>query len=119
MPYKDPEKMRAARRKSYEKNKAKYHQTAVERKTHWLAMVRSAKSVPCVDCNQSYPYYVMQFDHVRGEKVDSISRLISCRRYHLVKEEIAKCEVVCANCHASRTFSRMVSTEEEASSLLD
>jgi hypothetical protein len=54
-----------------------------------------------------YPWYVMQFDHVRGKKVDSVSQMRWGRpSMRLVKEEIAKCELVCGNCHAIRTHKR-------------
>jgi hypothetical protein len=66
-----------------------------------------AKNRPCADCGRSYPPYVMDFDHVRGEKVANVSVLVaggaSRRR---VLAEIAKCEVVCANCHRERTHGR-------------
>jgi hypothetical protein len=69
------------------------------------AIAHEAKDVPCADCGWSYPYYVMTFDHVRGKKEHAISRMIQ----HPVKgaeqalrEEIAKCDVVCMNCHALR-----------------
>lgn len=48
----------------------------------------------------------MQFDHVRGEKIANVSRLLNDRRYTLALEEVEKCEVVCANCHSTRTFER-------------
>ena len=53
-----------------------------------------------------YPYYVMQFDHVRGVKEGDVSKFVSSRRLKKALEEIKKCEVVCANCHAARTFHR-------------
>jgi len=31
-------------------------------------IINAAKSRPCADCGISYPFYVMTFDHVRGEK---------------------------------------------------
>lgn len=61
----------------------------------------AAKDVPCADCGIRYPYYVMDFDHVRGEKYKAISK-ISCISRLVV--EMPKCEVVCANCHRERTF---------------
>ena len=38
------------------------------------------------------------------EKVGDISTLVSSGRRAAVLAEIAKCEVVCANCHRLRTF---------------
>jgi hypothetical protein len=53
----------------------------------------------------------MDFDHVRGEKVAEITKIInhisSRKDLLLLKEEIAKCEVVCSNCHRLRTISRL------------
>lgn len=62
---------------------------------------------PCTDCNAFYPYYVMQFDHTGSDKESNVSdmanRSLSLAR---TKNEIAKCELVCANCHAVRTWER-------------
>jgi hypothetical protein len=69
--------------------------------------VRAAKDRPCADCGGVFHYAVMQFDHVRGAKEFNLSEVRrktpSLRR---VQEEIEKCDVVCANCHALRTWKR-------------
>lgn len=71
-------------------------------------MVSLAKRRPCLDCDQSYPHYVMDFDHVRGEKIGHIAVLVhECVPIVMLEEEIMKCDVVCANCHRERTFSRI------------
>lgn len=64
------------------------------------------KDVPCMDCGVKYPPYVMDFDHVKGEKIDNISNM-SRDGTGLVKimQEIKKCDIVCANCHRIRTHS--------------
>jgi len=65
------------------------------------------KSVPCQDCGVRYPPYVMDFDHVRGDKVMDISDMISAAvSWDVLIAEVAKCEVVCANCHRIRTYTR-------------
>jgi len=66
------------------------------------------EETPCADCGKNYPYYVMDFDHLE-DKSFGISDAINRRRKSLkaVLEEIAKCEVVCANCHRGRTHSRL------------
>lgn len=68
-------------------------------------MLRELKSVPCLDCGVEYPFYVMQFDHVRGEKKFGVATG-PYRKLEDLMEEIEKCEVVCANCHAIRTYKR-------------
>ena len=62
-------------------------------------------SHPCVDCAEADPV-VLQFDHL-GDKWQTISQLIA-NAYSLLalKTEMAKCEVVCANCHTRRTAMR-------------
>lgn len=68
------------------------------------------KSKPCHDCGGSFPHYVMDFDHVpeRGKKFATVSELINNRRITAPKvvSEIAKCDLVCANCHKVRTWMR-------------
>jgi hypothetical protein len=67
---------------------------------------RLKSSTPCSDCNKKHPYWRMQFDHVDDNKVAEVSRLVSNGAADLVMEEIAKCELVCANCHTDRTHER-------------
>lgn len=62
---------------------------------------------PCADCGQKFKPWQMQFDHVRGKKVGNVSALASSGRRALVLAEIKKCDIVCANCHADRTYRRM------------
>lgn len=72
-----------------------------------LEWYRSLKHMkPCADCKVPYPYYIMQFDHL-GDKVGNVGNLV--RRSggkELVLAEIAKCDLVCANCHCERTHRR-------------
>lgn len=64
------------------------------------------KSSCCVDCGNTNPV-VLQFDHVRGTKVKSIATMVhECLSWSRIEEEIKKCELVCANCHQIRTFTR-------------
>ena len=61
---------------------------------------------PCMDCKISYPYYMMDFDHVRGKKQANVAELINTLSKKRIDTEIAKCEVVCSNCHRARTYMR-------------
>lgn len=66
--------------------------------------IRALKSKPCTDCGGSFPDYVMQFDHRDpSTKLKSIGNLTSAGLTPKVLAEIAKCDLVCANCHAVRT----------------
>ena len=68
--------------------------------------VMRAKAVPCADCGVQYHFSAMQFDHVEGEKTFEIGTKYSSVSLSALKAELAKCDVVCANCHSVRTYSR-------------
>ena len=59
----------------------------------------------CIDCGYRKHAEALTFDHTRGEKRCDVSQMMS-RRWEHVLEEIAKCDVRCANCHAVKTAER-------------
>lgn len=72
-----------------------------------LDLVLRAKSEPCSDCKLSYPHWVMQLDHLPGTvKLFPVGGNKTSKSLNALRAEIAKCEAVCANCHANRTFCR-------------
>lgn len=88
----------------YKKNPDSIRNSSNQRKKRNRELIQQLKSVPCKDCNETYPWYVMDFDHLRDKKFD-VSRM-SNYSVEQIMEEVGKCEVVCANCHRERTFSR-------------
>lgn len=108
MPYRDEEKNRAAKLAYYHRNAGAVRLKQEERRVQIRRLVNALKeSKPCLDCGVSYPYYVMQFDHTGSDKVGSISKMVSSRiSWAAIQLEIAKCDLVCANCHAARTWGR-------------
>lgn len=102
-----PAIIRAVSQRHYHNHKQNYvgYRDAARQRIH--ALVRSAREVPCRDCNGIFPWYVMEFDHVpeRGPKLFSIARATT-KGINQVRAEIAKCDVVCANCHLIRTYKR-------------
>jgi hypothetical protein len=87
------------------------HKQEVDAKRDALAnknreMIRNIKNRPCTDCGQNFHFAVMTFDHLpQYEKKFNISEDM-CRATQTLLNEIAKCEVVCANCHGIRTWRR-------------
>jgi hypothetical protein len=101
----------AAQKRWYEKNKERHKANTARRKAEVRLrsqeFLRELKeSTPCTDCGVQYPYYVMDFDHLRDKKYQVA--LMPGMGYDIpaIKAEIAKCELVCANCHRVRTFTR-------------
>lgn len=62
----------------------------------------------CTDCGYRGHSAALEYDHRPGtDKVVSVSKLVSRgRRWDQIAAEIAKCDVVCANCHRIRTANR-------------
>lgn len=56
----------------------------------------------CMDCGER-DVVVFEFDHVRGEKTASVGFMVQRFSWAKIQAEIAKCDVVCANCHRRRT----------------
>lgn len=103
------ELLRAQSREYYRNNPDKFREYArknfPEFYTRGDKIIQKAKDTPCADCNRRFPYYVMDFDHIKGEKVHCVGVMRAWRVDKLLAE-IAKCEVVCSNCHRIRTFTR-------------
>lgn len=95
-------------KKWYEKNKEEHSAKTRENKQRAIAAAQqfvwdylSAHS--CVRCGESNPI-VLEFDHIRGQKKMHVSEMVR-RGYGInsIGEEIAKCQVLCANCHRIKT----------------
>ena len=56
----------------------------------------------CVDCGEWDPL-VLEFDH-RGRKSKAVADLVrSTVSWKRIEQEMAKCEIRCANCHRRKT----------------
>ncbi len=101
------EKLQAWRREYNQKNRSKSAERSARIRAETRAYVDEVKSVPCTDCGVKWPPVAMDFDHVSGAKIKSVSSMVAAAyRMDLIKAEIAKCEVVCACCHRIRTARR-------------
>ena len=58
----------------------------------------------CVDCGYA-DGRALDYDHVRGDKYRDVSQLTGSN-WNTILDEIAKCEVRCANCHRIITKER-------------
>lgn len=108
MPYTEIERRREASRRHYLKHKQDYIAAqSAKRKRMRLWYIQQKNNKPCSDCGERYPYYVMDYDHRDGvEKVADLNALMSNAAWQKVRDEIAKCDLVCSNCHRERTHHR-------------
>lgn len=89
----------------------------IDNNGHFKRWYHQLKDRPCADCGGRFPAVVMQWDHLPGtEKSADVGALAARHNRRLVLEEIAKCELVCANCHAMRTASRIADRARAAKS---
>lgn len=99
---------KAVQARWYQKNKARHVTRVVKRRREVEAeMIKAVlaylETHPCADCGERNPV-VLEFDHVRGNKLNSICNLISrgcC--WEAINAEMQKCEVRCCNCHRIKT----------------
>lgn len=99
----------AYKREHYSAHRDRYIANALQRK-RTVAEKRAALLIalfserPCADCGERDPL-VLEFDHLKDKRFE-IAKGIHDRRWKSVLDEIAKCDVVCANCHRRRTALR-------------
>ena len=100
----------AYKREHYLANKQRYIDQAREQKQRLMLertryLLDYFSLYPCADCGESDPV-VLEFDHLRDKKFN-IGSALPYRNWESVLDEIAKCEVVCSNCHRRRTAKRI------------
>lgn len=59
-----------------------------------------------MDCGNTFHPAAMQWDHLNPESKFRGLAQMSQYKFERCLSEIAKCELVCANCHAVRTYNR-------------
>ena len=90
----------------YQRNREREIDRVMTRQRATLEFLRDLRRVPCMDCGGTFQPHQMDFDH--REPAEKEFNLTSSRAMLVSRErlllELAKCEIVCANCHAVRTF---------------
>jgi hypothetical protein len=99
----------AYKQEHYRANRRRYIESAMRRKRALVLerieyLVAYLREHPCVDCGETDPV-VLEFDHLRDKEFE-IGAGLRDRHWQSVLDEIAKCDVVCANCHRRRTARR-------------
>ena len=89
----------------------KYTRPLIEQKTKEIHEYQMEKG--CMDCGYNAHPAALEFDHVSGKKLFNIGEEVGNRSREKLWEEIAKCDVVCANCHSIRTANRRQRVEIE------
>jgi hypothetical protein len=81
-----------------------------QRREYWRGQARMLdriRQVPCMDCGHRFPPCSMDFDHRDpASKRSAVMRMIGRAGTARILDEVAVCDIVCANCHRLRTFRR-------------
>jgi hypothetical protein len=99
------EEQKAAQKRWYERNRGTTIGRSRTTRVNNRLWLKQQKSKPCVDCGLEWPTCVMEFHHRDPSvKVMPIAKALVNRSRRFVIEEIAKCDLLCANCHRIRTY---------------
>lgn len=102
----NPEKVAKTRRAWVKRNPLSRTISSRLYNDDFRARLNSLKSErPCYDCGAVFPPEAMDFDHVTGIKLFGVSSMVS-QPWEIVRQEIDKCQLVCACCHRVRTQKR-------------
>lgn len=108
MTFKDEAERKKYQADYYQRNKEAYAVAAkARRKARNDYVIKLKSENPCVDCGKFYHYCQMQYDHIGTDKVTEVSKLVKNGTIDKIQAEIDKCELVCANCHALRSWQRL------------
>lgn len=106
MPKKTKEEQRLYAKEHYQKHKEKYQIRDKKRKDDVRQWVKNYKvNKGCKVCKEKHPA-CLHFHHINPNKKEkTISSMIANRiSLKKIKIEIAKCEILCANCHAKEHY---------------
>lgn len=94
-------------KEAFEKKRAQYARMTKANKERVQAEIRKLRKGPCTDCRKRFHPFVMEFDHRegRGPRTRGFNSINSMRG---LERELSKCDLVCRNCHAIRTYNRAV-----------
>ena len=106
MPSKDPLKIKAARKRFYERHGEKVRKEVAQRKADLIAWyVELKKTLKCEKCGENR-YYCLEFHHSDPNEKEMMISVMPNSGYskERILREIEKCIVLCANCHKEAHF---------------
>jgi len=91
MAWKDKETMRAYFKNRYDAN------------VEFIARYKIEQG--CADCGCNEHHAMLEFDHIMPRLRGTVASQMG-KSLKVIMEEVARCEVVCGNCHNMRTWRR-------------
>ena len=93
-------------REAYNAYMRDYMRERYRKNTEWVRAFKVEQG--CADCGFDGHHAGLEFDHREDRQGANtwVARLMG-KSLNRIKEEIAKCDVVCGTCHNIRTFERL------------
>ena len=110
MPFKDLNKRRVYRREWYARNKISEKKHVYKRKKEIKKWFEAYKNgLKCTFCGEDHPSTI-DFHHRRKEEKKLWINIMVHEGYSLknIKQEIEKCEILCANCHRKHHYKTVI-----------
>lgn len=99
----------------YDEDPVRYRARKRERIQANAQWAFALKRHPCTDCGSTFHPAAMQWDHIGTDKVSAIAEMVKDGYGRTaIRAEIKKCQLVCANCHAIRTYERRGTQGQDA-----
>jgi hypothetical protein len=78
------------------------------------AQLDQLRNVACADCAERFPPCAIDFDHRDAStKEQRVMAMIGRAGTSRILAKVAKCDIVCANCHRARTYRRFAGEVDE------
>ncbi len=106
------------KKEHYQKNKEKSNKERYRKKKNRKQIIRNfinscKEGKQCIDCGEIHPVWAMDYDH-RDPSMKKFIISDACKYAYSMeklKEEIDKCDLVCALCHRYRTHGQKRETK--------
>ena len=110
MPYKTETDNKEYQKEYYRKNKEKYLQSQQDRRTANKKLVAEIKSkAKCEICGESHPG-CLDFHHEEDKEI-AIADAVHYWGKDRILQEIAKCKILCSNCHRKLHYDELNRSE--------
>ena len=67
----------------------------------------------CKRCGYAKSFYALEFNHIGDKKYEPTRMFYKGLSWLVIKKEIDKCELLCANCHREITFGNTISNSKK------
>lgn len=103
---KHKERIKLIRKKSFDLNREHFYNLLKQRRVKITNLINRYKLfIGCIKCGYKKHAQALHLDHInRSKKIKHLGHLKGSSNIKKIKDEIRKCQVLCANCHSVKTY---------------